>query len=229
MVSLFVLLWVLLVPVVLLLLLAALPLTLQVSYQRRGHDDRLELNLKIWPGLGYQLALPAIDLARRFSRPAIKLRARLEGRAGPPPAMEKKCLTRPDLPVLLRQARRWLRLGKRLWPAVRCLLRQVQPRRVRWRTLIGLSDAAATGLATGGLWSLKGTAVTALYRFLRPSPVRPELVVMPSFTTPVLAVDLDCIFTVRTGHIMIAALRMAVLYMLGGIQDRLAGHKLPKG
>jgi len=104
-----------------------------------------------------------------------------------------------------------IRLGLEIWPALKFLLRRTRLCRLEWRTLVGLPDAAHTGMVVGGLWSLKGTVLTVLYRLVSKKSTLPEVAVLPHFTGSSFGLLIHCIFTFRLGHIMVTAVKLACL------------------
>ncbi|HZK18417.1 MAG TPA: DUF2953 domain-containing protein, partial [Clostridia bacterium] len=78
--------------------------------------------------------------------------------------------------------------------------------RIEWRTDIGMEDAAETGLLAGLLWMLKGVVVSHLRN--RSGDIRTNsVVVVPHYDCAQFATDVNCIFTLRFGHIMLAGLK----------------------
>jgi len=191
------------------LLLLLTPVTLQINYRHGSRDDRKELLLGLPTGRQCRLFRPVVNATRLFYRPLPKLR--------PPSA---KAGGKKERPYAWHRIKRWYRLAGGLWPAARYLLRHTRPSCIKWRTLIGLPDAAATGMAVGVLWSLKGAALTAMRRLLGPVPVPPEIAVVPCFTSCVFAVELQCAFTTRAVYIFIALWRAAILFLSGKINGR---------
>ncbi|MHB1126848.1 MAG: DUF2953 domain-containing protein [Bacillota bacterium] len=83
----------------------------------------------------------------------------------------------------------------------RRFLSKVQCRRLHWVTEIGLADPASTGMAIGGVWTVKSMIVQQFYRTMQMRVQKPNLQVIPSFTKPKLHQDFQCIFALRIGHI----------------------------
>lgn len=88
----------------------------------------------------------------------------------------------------------------------------------RWKTQIGLGDAAATAWAAGVVWGIKGGIMAFLgsrIRFHR----TPTLEVMPDFSQTGLSIWLHCIFRVNVGHIIIVGIRnLLKVGMLKGVK-----------
>lgn len=81
-----------------------------------------------------------------------------------------------------------------------------------WRTRLGWPDAALTGILTGFLWAFKGGAVGGLYRLVKHHDRHPQLHIEPVYDATVLDTELNCIFELAPGHIIIAALKAALAW-----------------
>ncbi|MGB9804524.1 DUF2953 domain-containing protein, partial [Desulfofundulus sp.] len=130
---------------------------------------------------------------------------------------------------LINRVINYIRLGQRVWPALKFLLKHAELRRLEWRTIIGLFDAACTGIAAGGLWSIKGMVLTALYRLVNRKSALPEVAVVPYFTGSSFGLLIHCIFTIRLGHIMVTAMKLAFVFIRNGLRKALPFTRLLKG
>ncbi|MCY8826666.1 DUF2953 domain-containing protein [Bacillus atrophaeus] len=87
--------------------------------------------------------------------------------------------------------------------------------KLEWTTIVGIKDAAATGVLTGGVWAVKGGIMGMLYEHFSFAN-KPVYQVIPSFQMPVSKTHLQCIFFFRFGHAMLAAFKF-VRYWRGGL------------
>jgi len=90
--------------------------------------------------------------------------------------------------------------------------------RLVWKTALGTGDGALDAICYGILWALKATLIASIshrYRFARP----PEISVFPDFQRVRFDTVFDCIFRVKLGYIIIAALITRLRYRLakGGV------------
>lgn len=82
--------------------------------------------------------------------------------------------------------------------------RPVSIKSLKLATELGLGDAAETAVASGLVWSLKGTVLSTLSYYFNVEKARPVLVVIPNYNNPnYLRIDYSCIFEFRLGHIII--------------------------
>lgn len=68
-----------------------------------------------------------------------------------------------------------------VWEAGRFVLRRVELEKLEWFTAIGLGDAAATGLAIGLIWALKGNILVTTQALTGISPRSVRIEVYPDF------------------------------------------------
>ncbi|HEX3048066.1 MAG TPA: DUF2953 domain-containing protein [Bacillota bacterium] len=90
--------------------------------------------------------------------------------------------------------------------------------RFHWSTQFGTGNPASTALGYGALWSLKagiGGYLNEKIKFKNP----PRLVVVPDFIVAKWDTVFDCIFRIKLGYIIIAALlaRFRLRIMKGGV------------
>ncbi|MGE5528915.1 MAG: DUF2953 domain-containing protein [Patescibacteria group bacterium] len=100
-----------------------------------------------------------------------------------------------------------------------------------WRTTLGLGEAALTAWSAGLLWAVKSAIVSALGRRYGMPRKRLGVSVIPSFADGRrLVTDLDCIFTLRMGHIIAASVRGYIrdkLQRSAGEHDERASNRRP--
>ncbi|MDM5299077.1 DUF2953 domain-containing protein [Bacillus pumilus] len=84
----------------------------------------------------------------------------------------------------------------------------------QWSTWIGVHDAALTGVAAGGVWSVKGAILAFLQEHLT-FKHKPEYEVIPAFQHNVSQTHFTCIAYFRIGHAMVAAIRLLVHWLKG--------------
>ncbi|SFD61137.1 Protein of unknown function [Lentibacillus persicus] len=80
-----------------------------------------------------------------------------------------------------------------------------------WRTEVGLGNAHTTGIATGGVWSVKGMAMGLLLsksHFYR----KPALDVVPLFNQKQIESKVNCMISIRTGQAIVALLKIIQKY-----------------
>ncbi len=94
----------------------------------------------------------------------------------------------------------------------RAAIEYLETRAVRTRIeanlAIGTGEAASTGIMAGVGWAALGTLAVQLQRNLPEGSASPVFKVFPDYRRRVFEASLDCIFKVRAGYIIGAALRL---------------------
>ncbi len=198
------------------LLLLVSPIKVHVRYavgDEKGSDAPFGNGIRLsflWGLFSLRLRVAGVVSFYRVFLPVMKLRARMAGRPGGEMAEEKMLLTPARVCWLLRRV---ARLGRLMAPAGRRLLSAVQLHRFCWRTGIGLQEADLTGITTGILWIIKGNLISGLYRLVKKPAPRPVLEIMPFYNHCLVRVYLNCIFSLRLGHIISAVILAGWLYL----------------
>jgi hypothetical protein len=76
-----------------------------------------------------------------------------------------------------------------------------------WKTHFGTGDASSTGVATGGVWMIKGTLLGAVYE-LSNFKCEPKLMVTPHFQQKGFYSEVDCMVSIRLGKAIHTAVRL---------------------
>lgn len=190
-------------------------LRFDVVFTRRGKDDYLGVKMTSLCGLiRYQTEVPVVDLDRYFLEPIIKMEADLESVVNHPIG-DRGMLVKIPVMTLIRNLPKFVQQGiihaERYEKVMRRFLKNMRCHELAWRSEIGLSDPALTGIASGLLWGAKGFAFSVFKSHVGMMAKPPKLSVQPCFDTTCLRLDFRCIFDLRLGHIIIAGLEFAKL------------------
>lgn len=181
--------------------LGLLRLKIRICFVQEGTGFSGEVILRILGFLGYTFKLDGGDLpARKIDAPGIHGRES-NRRSGKPPQRL------PPLGRLLDFARSFLQIN--FW-----LIEHIKCTRFIWKTKLGLGDAAATGIGGGVLWGIKGLLLSILKKSVDWKKCKTEIDVTPVFDREALATQFDCIFSLRTGYIIIACCRLLILAIM---------------
>lgn len=170
---------------------ALLPLQLALRLYLDGLDASGELVLRIGP---VRRAFPlgkAPSLAARRAQRSVARRSRAA--AGAPGASAALRSLSPGAVMRL------------VLPAWRYLRRRIWCRQLRADAVIGGFDAAQTAILYGGAWALWGSVLAGVASVIRLSPRAAAFAPVPDYSQPALRVKIECILTLRVGHVMAAS------------------------
>ncbi len=201
--------------VVMATVLFLLPLRFNLTYHRLNEDDEIAIRLGFAYGFG-QLKIEVSLLNWRLQKfwPALEMFSQVVGDESPPEKEVVKNIV-PGWDQLYRAYRLMTFFGLSVQDYFQLsgwFLRRIKCRALKWRTVIGLENPAATGIAVGMIWGLKSTLYAKLQRQVQLEPVQSlDIKVFPDFQHQRLQLDFNCIFDFRLGHIIIAGIR-AITY-----------------
>lgn len=162
-----------------------LPLKVNISFDQQGLSFKGKIAVKLFGLLGPTLVFPS-DSQPEGHRQKLHLF----------PVERPLDFVRAALPI-------------NLW-----LVQHIKCHHFCWKTRFSLGDAAATGIGSGLLWSLKGYLLSLFQRTVDAKECDPEILVTPVFNGETMTTEFNCIFNLRTGYIIIAGLRLLVLAIM---------------
>ena len=197
---------------------------IDIDYRRKLADDRLTVKIGVGPRQSlYVITVPVLELEQDHGAawPAVELAAP-QGEARTNVEREKLFL-RNLVKIIFWHPDRWRKIKKaikfyrRIYNRfVDRLLAKTSCEYFYWQTTLGHEDAAVTGLGVGLAWQLKTAVIWSMQQRLQ-FIVRPELNVKPVFDSNRLEVTLRCIFSIRLGNVINAAMSTVNLARKGAI------------
>jgi hypothetical protein len=175
-------------------LLCLLPIKFHIYFVQEGTSVRGKIILRLLGFLGYTVKIPPVHKEKPVRDDT--------GTRG-----LKKIQKLPPANRTLDFVRDFFRIN--LW-----LVRHITCIRFFWKTELGFGDAAATGIGSGILWSLKGVLFSLLRNIINSPDCDTDIDIIPVFDQETIRTELDCIFKLRTGYIIIACIRLLVLAFL---------------
>ena len=97
---------------------------------------------------------------------------------------------------------------------VRKFLKRIVIKHFEWHSLVGVGDAAHTGVITGALWTIKASIIGLLSNSLRLKEM-PVLSVTPHFQMAIIQTRITCIFQFHIGYAIFAGLKL-IKFWKGG-------------
>ena len=221
-----ILLYITIIILFLLVALVVMPLRVRITYHRQGVNDKITLEMSLWKLPKYKLNTSLVDLQTGKDSSDVKFKSKNKKSGFITRILVTTLASFPrkgdnledgdftlKIPHNLREVKqivtKFHQDYQRYWPFFRYLLNRTQCRKLHWRTKIGFADAALTGWITGALWTIKSMLVGKIFSLVSP-PQCPVVMVQPEFNEKQFALDFDCIFEVRMGHIMVTGIKLAL-------------------
>lgn len=209
--------WLIIVLIILFILLVAIvltKLTVILDYYHGNDNDHLKLEFKIWFGMiKYKKEIPLIKIDDNSPTIVVKDKTKT-GRNEKTSKEDVKQVDKKDIFNSLNDAKELLQHVVKLHHIVRNFLRKVSVKRVEWHTVIGVGDAAYTGVATGAIWGLKGSIVGIVSHYMKLKEM-PRMTVTPYFQHKVTQSRFRCMIQFRIGQAMLAGLKL-IKFWKGG-------------
>lgn len=185
-----------------------------LDYFHGNDNDHLTMTFKAWGGLiTYKIEVPVIKIDD--DSPTLVAETKVKTGKDETVKNEKtEQIDHNDMLNSLRDFKQLLTHIAGLHTIVRKFLKKITVSQVKWHSLVGVGDAAATGVLTGALWAAKGGIIGVLSHYMKLKEM-PVMSITPSFQYAVSQTSFSCIFKVRVGHAILAGIKL-VKYWKGG-------------
>ncbi|MEH7418338.1 DUF2953 domain-containing protein [Neobacillus drentensis] len=210
--------WLLLVLLIILFLFLFIiftKLTIYIYYSHLNDNDDLKIELRVLFGLiKYKIKVPVIKVDDDSPSIVVKSKSQLGNAADEETEPDVTQFTKNDFLTRLQTAKDILHKVVGMNVIVKKFLQKVTIKKFEWETLMGVGDAAHTGMMTGALWAVKGGIIGILSHYMRLKEM-PQLTVTPHFQAAVIHTRLTCMFQFRIGYAILAGLKL-IKFWKGG-------------
>jgi hypothetical protein len=197
--------------VVLIAIISLTVLHIKVIFCHEKENDYVQIQIKIWFGLiRYTIKVPFLKLIKNSKNNEWNL----EYEANVTPKNPKKTkfhsrnnLTTEELVQIIHKGREFLKKVKDLQKILKHFCRHISVDTLVWESVVGVKNAALTGILTGTLWAAKGELISLLSKLIRLKTM-PKINVVPSFQIPYTKTRLECMLHFRIGYAIIAGLKI---------------------
>jgi hypothetical protein len=188
-----------------------------LDYFHGNDNDHLKVTVKAWGGLiKYKVDIPVIKIDD--NSPTIVAEEKVQMGAEGNLKKEKTAqVDKTDLLNSINDFKQLLTHIAGLHKIIRDFLKKVTIRQIEWHTMVGVGDAAATGVITGAFWAVKGGVIGVLSHYMKLIDM-PVMSITPSFQHAVSITSFKCMIQVRVGHAILAGIKL-VKYWKGGLPE----------
>jgi len=202
---------------IIILLLISFVLKIQVDfrYRRIEEEDHISIDFRAFKGLWRaNFQIPTLQLEWEKG-PQVELEQVSKSKGG-----IRKTTSKARVRYIRREwlCRLWLnipQLIEHLNRIKRQFYRGIHCTAINWRVEIGHKDACQTAIAAGSFWTMLGFALSYLHKQVTMEVQSPALVVAPQFKKEGFFCDIQCIFHLRIGHIILVGLRLLLMFKRG--------------
>ncbi|MED1203190.1 DUF2953 domain-containing protein [Heyndrickxia acidicola] len=178
-----------------------------IDFSHRKDDDHFKVQLRFWKFIRYNINVPTIKVEE--DQPNIEYKKQTSSGNKEHTKVTPKDIHQriSDLQELLEHVAGMNKIFKKF-------LKTIRIKKFEWHTLVGLGDAASTGVLTGAVWTMKGGILAFLSHYMK-MKAKPNCSVVPSFQIPVSQTFLTCIFKIRIGNAILTGFKV-LKYWRGG-------------
>lgn len=173
-----------------------------LHYHKKGIDEELNVRFNIlWNLIKLKKDLPYIISKIKKIIPYFTPRAELEESDTGKVKKEKKfTLTSKELLKYIVKIAKVFRRANYVIRSIRC-------KNFSIKAELAGEDAATIGIITGILWAMYGLIIIPVMSKIYFANTQPEISIIPKFNhEKFFTIELDCIFTLKIGHIIIIGL-----------------------
>lgn len=194
------------------IMIAIIPIKVNIYFHKAGGDDQLVIKLMALKGLwGYKLEVPQGQWFLGDLLPFLYIKSEVESHTGSQLGQEEVKIQRLPtwyIPYLSKLFPVIKKIGK-LLSIQKLLYKSAIIQQLKWHTEIGLKDAASASILYGIIWGIKNFIFVNIYRNARIKFAYPDYRVSVNYLKEVMHLEFNCIFTIRTGHIILAGVLTA--------------------
>jgi hypothetical protein len=178
-----------------------------IDFSHRKDDDHFKVQLRLWKFIRYTINLPMIKVEE--DQPNIEYKK--QSSSG---NTEHIKVTPKDIRERLSDFQELLEHVAGMNKIIKKFLKTIRIKKFEWHTMVGLGDAASTGVLTGAVWTIKGGILALLSHYMRMT-AKPNYSVVPSFQIPASQTFLTCMFKMRIGNAILTGFKV-LKYWRGG-------------
>ncbi|EOR23801.1 DUF2953 domain-containing protein [Niallia alba] len=190
----------------LLVLLCFLKLTIHIRYYHKKDNDDLKIEVRALFGLiKYKKTIPLIKIDN--DSPTLVMEEETEIKGKKDTTEETKQYSPSDLLNFLSNSKELLNHVVQFHRIVRSFLAKLTIRNIEWSSIVGLGDAAHTGMVSGAIWAVKGSIIGIISNYMKLRDM-PKINIYPHFQGVASETLFSCMIQFRIGHAMMAGIKL---------------------
>lgn len=191
----------------------------EITFKRYNKDDILIINIAVFYGIfTYKKQIPFMDL--------IKINNEIQGIESESQSKINKSLINDKQSIIkISEIRKYLEKFKKIYnkfkkyiiPFKNYVQEKILFKRIYWNSEIGVGNADETAIVTGIIWSIKSTFISFMsnsYNLLDT-----VIDVTPNYNVNTIKTHINCIFTIKLGHIINAGIKILLIRIKDGVKN----------
>lgn len=182
-----------------------------IIFHRMKDDDSIKINISMFFGLlKFRLRIPYVEviLDRRMKMGVKAKRKKYVVKS-------KNIFNIEEIKNMYQKSRKMLHRYKKIMDY---MLSKIKIDFLKWKTEIGLEDAALTAVSVGAAWSLKYNILSIISQ--KSAIQKVNIDVIPNYSNIIFQVDLNCIIRIKIVNIIITALKIGYAFLYNAILKR---------
>lgn len=176
--------------------------------ERHGNNDRILVRVRLMFGLiRYTYEVPSIQFKNYLQGAEVKVKEEQDAWGKQQAKVNRMKVDADKMLHIFERARIVLEQTISLTSWVRQTLTHFHCTELRWKTSVGLDDAADTAITTGLTWGLKTSMLGLIFRYVR-LDTRPQLDVLPAYHQQQFTTDLTATIHTKVWWFVVATVRL---------------------
>lgn len=190
----------------LLLSLCFFKLTIHIRYYHKKDNDDLKIEVRALFGIiRYKKTIPLIKIDE--DSPSLVIEEETEITGKKETMEDTKQFSGSDLLNFLSNYQELLNHVVHFHRIVRAFLAKLTIKNIEWSSIVGLGDAAHTGMVSGAIWAVKGSIIGMMSNYMKLRDM-PKINIYPQFQGVASETLFSCMIQFRLGHAMMAGIKL---------------------
>ncbi|AYV74161.1 DUF2953 domain-containing protein [Bacillus circulans] len=183
-----------------------LKLTIHIRYYHKKDNDDLKIEVRALFGIiRYKKTIPLIKIDEDSPTLVIEEETEITGKKEK--IEDTKQFSGSDLLNFLSNSQELLNHVVHFHRIVRSFLAKLTIKNIEWSSIVGLGDAAHTGMISGAIWSVKGSIIGMISNYMKLHDM-PKINIYPQFQGVASETLFSCMIQFRLGHAMMAGIKL---------------------
>ncbi len=188
----------------------------EINFKRYDKDDILIISITVFYGIfTYKKQIPFIDFIKKNEgKPGLEIKSQTKENENITSDKESIIDINEMKNFLKKYKKLYIKFKKYIIPFKTYIQKKMIFKSIYWNSEVGIGSADETAILTGIIWSIKSTFISLIsnsYNLLDTF-----INVTPNYNTNTVKTHINCIFTIKLGHIINAGVKTLLIKMKDG-------------